>query len=42
MSRILGFKLGAIALLILLLLVPLSMIDGLVDERQYQRAEVLQ
>ncbi len=33
MSRILGFKLGAIALLILLLLVPLSMIDGLVDER---------
>jgi inner membrane protein len=42
MSRILGFKLGAIALLILLLLVPLSMIGGLVSERQYQRAEVLQ
>lgn len=42
MSRILGFKLGAIALLILLLLIPLSMIGGLVSERQYQRAEVLQ
>ncbi|MBU1329732.1 MAG: cell envelope integrity protein CreD [Gammaproteobacteria bacterium] len=42
MGRILGFKLGAIALLILLLLVPLTMIDGLVSERQYQRAEVLQ
>ncbi len=42
MNRILGFKLGAIALLIMLLLVPLSMIGGLVSERQYQRAEVLQ
>jgi inner membrane protein len=42
MNRILGFKLGAIALLIVLLLVPLSMIGGLVSERQYQRAEVLQ
>ena len=42
MGRILGFKLGAIALLILFLLVPLTMIDGLVSERQYQRAEVLQ
>ena len=42
MNRILGFKLGAIALLILLLLIPLSMIGGLVSERQYQRAEVLQ
>ena len=42
MNRILGFKLGAVALLILLLLIPLSMIDGLVSERQYQRAEVLQ
>jgi inner membrane protein len=42
MSRILGFKLGAIALLILLLLIPLSMIGGLVGERQYQRAAVLQ
>ncbi|WP_339905585.1 cell envelope integrity protein CreD [Pseudomonas guineae] len=42
MNRILGFKLGAIALLILLLLIPLSMIGGLVSERQHQRAEVLQ
>lgn len=42
MNRILGFKLGAIALLILLLLIPLSMIGGLVGERQHQRAEVLQ
>jgi inner membrane protein len=42
MNRILGFKLGAIALLIVLLLVPLSMIGGLVSERQDQRAEVLQ
>ncbi|MDM8350789.1 cell envelope integrity protein CreD [Pseudomonas sp. sp1636] len=42
MSRILGFKLGAIALLILLLLIPLSMIGGLVSERQSQREAVLQ
>ncbi|TWC33261.1 inner membrane protein [Pseudomonas sp. SJZ079] len=42
MHRILGFKLGAIALLIVLLLVPLSMIGGLVSERQYQREGVLQ
>lgn len=42
MSRTLGFKLGAIALLILLLLIPLLMIDGLVDERQGLRHEVLQ
>ncbi|HBX55076.1 cell envelope integrity protein CreD [Pseudomonas sp. UBA2684] len=42
MSRTLAFKLGAIALLILLLLIPLAMIGGLVGERQYQRAEVLQ
>jgi inner membrane protein len=42
MNRILAFKLGAIALLIVLLLIPLSMIGGLVSERQYQRAEVLQ
>lgn len=42
MSRILGFKLGAIALLILFLLIPLSMIDGLVNERQHQRESVLQ
>lgn len=42
MNRQLGFKLGAIALLILLLLIPLLMIDGLVDERQNYRDEVLQ
>ncbi|MBJ7549025.1 inner membrane CreD family protein, partial [Pseudomonas sp. OA3] len=42
MSRSLGFKLGAIALLILLLMIPLLMIDGLVDERQGLRYEVLQ
>ena len=42
MSRILAFKLGAIALLILLLMIPLTMIDGLVNERQYQREGVLQ
>ena len=41
MSRILGFKLGAIAVLILLLLIPLSMMGGLVSERQYHLAEVL-
>ena len=41
MNRVLGFKLGAIGLLILLLLVPLMMIDGLVSDRQYQREEVL-
>lgn len=42
MSRTLGFKLGATALLILLLLIPLLMIDGLVAERQGLRQEVLQ
>lgn len=42
MSRSLGFKLGAIALLILLLMIPLLMIDGLVDERQGLRYEVMQ
>lgn len=42
MNRQLGFKLGAIALLIVLLLIPLLMIDGLVDERQSYRDEVLQ
>lgn len=42
MNRLLAFKLGAIALLIIVLLIPLSMIGGLVSERQYQRAEVLQ
>ncbi|MBS7664280.1 cell envelope integrity protein CreD [Pseudomonas lalucatii] len=42
MNRPLAFKLGTIALLILLLLIPLSMIDGLVGERQYLREGVLQ
>lgn len=42
MSRSLGFKLGAIALLIMLLMIPLLMIDGLVDERQGLRYQVLQ
>ena len=42
MNRQLGIKLGAIALLIVLLLIPLLMIDGLVDERQSYRDEVLQ
>ncbi|WP_439887265.1 cell envelope integrity protein CreD [Pseudomonas sp. MBLB4123] len=42
MNRPLAFKLGAIALLILLLLIPLSMIGGLVSERQLQRDAVLQ
>lgn len=41
MTRTLGFKLGAIALLILLLLIPLLMIDGLIDERQQARDGVL-
>ncbi|MDH1263093.1 cell envelope integrity protein CreD [Pseudomonas sp. GD03944] len=42
MSRTLGFKLGIIALLILLLMIPLLMIGGLVGERQQQRAIVMQ
>ncbi|MCU1717797.1 cell envelope integrity protein CreD [Pseudomonas sp. 5P_3.1_Bac2] len=42
MTRALGYKLGTIALLMLLLLIPLLMIDGLVSERQEQRAEVVQ
>ncbi len=42
MTRTLGFKLGVIALLILLLLIPLLMIGGLVEERQRQRDHVLQ
>ncbi|MDU9410848.1 cell envelope integrity protein CreD [Pseudomonas sp. zfem005] len=41
MTRTLGFKLGAIALLILLLMIPLLMIDGLIDERQQARDGVL-
>ena len=34
MNRNLTFKLGAIGLLILLLLIPLLMISGLISERQ--------
>ncbi|QFT53306.1 cell envelope integrity protein CreD [Microbulbifer sp. THAF38] len=34
MNRALAFKLGAIAILILLLLIPLTMIDGLINERK--------
>ncbi|WP_299582345.1 cell envelope integrity protein CreD [uncultured Microbulbifer sp.] len=34
MNRALAFKLGAIAILILLLLIPLTMIDGLITERK--------
>ncbi|CAD5106576.1 cell envelope integrity protein CreD [Zestomonas carbonaria] len=41
MSRTLGFKLGAIALLVVLLMIPLSMIDGLVSERQHLHDAVL-
>ncbi|TRX75134.1 cell envelope integrity protein CreD [Pseudomonas mangiferae] len=41
MIRTLGFKAGAIALLILLLMIPLTMIDGLVTERQRLRDGVL-
>ena len=42
MIRSLGFKLGAIALLILLLTIPLTMIGGLVNERQAQRDRVVE
>ncbi|MCY1273176.1 Inner membrane protein CreD [compost metagenome] len=42
MNRILAFKLGAIAVLILLLLIPLLMIDGLIGERQAYRDGVLE
>ena len=34
MTRTLGFKLGTIALLMLLLMIPLMLIDGLISERQ--------
>jgi inner membrane protein involved in colicin E2 resistance len=34
MNRSLLFKLGAIALLILLLLIPLLMINGIISDRQ--------
>lgn len=42
MNRSLGIKLGAIGLLILLLLIPLLMIDGLIGERQSARNGVLE
>ena len=42
MNRSLTFKLGAIGLLILLLLIPLLMIGGLIDDRQSLRDGVLQ
>lgn len=42
MNRTLVFKLGTIALLILLLLIPLSMIGGLITERQQYQRGVLQ
>ena len=41
MNRSLTLKLGAIALLILLLLIPLLMINGLIDERQTLRDSVV-
>ncbi|WP_017903072.1 cell envelope integrity protein CreD [Pseudomonas asplenii] len=42
MNRSLAIKFGAIALLMLLLLIPLMMIDGLINERQYLRDGVLE
>ncbi|KAF1051871.1 MAG: Inner membrane protein CreD [Stenotrophomonas maltophilia] len=42
MNRTLAIKLGAIALLILLLLIPLLMIGGLVGDRQANRNDVVQ
>ncbi len=42
MNRSLGIKLGAIGLLIILLLIPLFMIDGLINERQSARDGVLE
>lgn len=41
MNRNLLFKLGAIALLILLLLIPLLMINGIISDRQQRRDAVL-
>ncbi|MNF43746.1 Inner membrane protein CreD [compost metagenome] len=41
MTRTLGFKLGIIALLMLLLMIPLMLIEGLIDERQLARDGVL-
>ena len=42
MNRSLLFKLGAIALLILLLLIPLLMINGIIADRQLTRDTVLE
>ena len=42
MNKNLTIKLGAIALLILLLLIPLLMIDGIINERQQLRDGVLE
>ena len=42
MNRSLILKLGAIALLILLLLIPLLMINGVIQERQQLRDGVLE
>jgi len=42
MNKNLTMKLGAIALLILLLLIPLLMIDGIIDDRQQRRDGVLE
>ncbi|PMQ07775.1 Inner membrane protein CreD [Pseudomonas sp. AD21] len=42
MNKSLTIKLGAIALLILLLLIPLLMIDGIIDDRQQLRDGVLE
>ncbi|KAF1057296.1 MAG: hypothetical protein GAK45_02491 [Pseudomonas citronellolis] len=42
MNKPLSFKLGMIVLLMLLLLIPLLMISGLIDERQAVRDGVLQ
>ncbi|ARU86922.1 cell envelope integrity protein CreD [Pseudomonas sp. M30-35] len=41
MNRPLLFKLGTIALLVVLLFIPLLMIDNLVSDRQYQRDRVV-
>ncbi len=41
MNRSLFFKLGAIALLMLLVLIPLLMINGIIADRQFTRDQVL-
>lgn len=41
MNRSLIAKLGTIGLLVLLLLIPIYMIQGIISERQYQRDQVL-